>query len=85
MAKNFYFSYTYDLSNNLQVNLNKHKFLKKGKKEINGLFIWNNYILKNAFGKGCLNSDSNWVLPIIHGFVDQAGYLSLKYRDLRSW
>ncbi|SCZ96130.1 BZ3501_MvSof-1269-A2-R1_Chr1-3g01972 [Microbotryum saponariae] len=47
LSKNFYFSYTYDVTHTLQHNLTRA-------------------------GGPSLNQDSPWVLPLIHGFVDQA-------------
>lgn len=73
LAKNFYFSYTYDITNSLQNNLkqpplgtdNGHDALLH-----NDMFIWNHYLLSSGFKN--LNSRSGWILPLIYGFVDQA-------------
>ncbi|KAJ3274792.1 phosphatidylinositol-3,5-bisphosphate 5-phosphatase [Terramyces sp. JEL0728] len=56
-SKNFYFSYTYDISNSLQNNLTGCK--------VNDVFVWNSY-LTEGFGLGL------WKIPVIHGFVDQS-------------
>lgn len=119
LSKNFYFSYSYDLTNTLQTNFTKTAFRKLGKSgavsthlpphmhwtaqqafheasehdfnaasaqqpEIpvadgmawgfNDRFIWNHFLLQPAFGGTMTQTDkrSCWVLPLIHGFVDQA-------------
>ncbi|KAG1321230.1 hypothetical protein G6F62_010930 [Rhizopus arrhizus] len=75
LAKNFYFSYTYDLTNSLQNNLTQPPFDPNGdnkSKELlhNDMFVWNHYLLSSGFKN--LNSRSGWILPLIYGFVDQA-------------
>ncbi|KAI8359085.1 SacI homology domain-containing protein [Choanephora cucurbitarum] len=83
LAKNFYFSYTYDITNSLQNNLTQPPLSnsdshsqdadKKDKDPgllPNDMFIWNHYLLSSGFEN--LNSRSGWVLPLIYGFVDQA-------------
>ena len=42
-------------------------------------FIWNYFLLANAFGEEKVNIGlSDWILPIIHGYVEQASeYLLL--------
>jgi len=66
LTKNCYFSYTYDITRSLQHNLSR----KPGRQNFlqNDMFIWNHYLLKNGFK----SFKSSWVLPIIHGFVDQS-------------
>lgn len=92
LSKNFYFSYSYDLTNTLQVNLTR----RAPTPVHNTHFMWNFHLLQRAFGlsEGLAAEDlsdrremkveetedgeeeenrfSNWVLPLIHGFVDQA-------------
>jgi hypothetical protein len=75
LAKNFYFSYTYDITNSLQNNMTQPP-LKGGHQEglkYNDMFIWNHYLLSAGFKN--LNSRSGWILPLIYGFVDQASKL----------
>jgi hypothetical protein len=72
-------SYSYDLTNTLQANLISlkrapllSKLSKSGPKSAwthNEKFLWNHSLLKFAFEK---DEKSNWVIPLIHGFVDQA-------------
>ncbi|KAI9193603.1 Sac phosphatase domain-containing protein [Polychytrium aggregatum] len=66
LSKNFYFSYTYDITQCLQNNLAR----PPGRSNFspNEMFVWNKYLLENGFKS--LTSD--WSLPIIHGFVDQS-------------
>lgn len=78
LTKNFYFSYTYDVTNTLQVNMTRPPIERKdsptNKQSVpsghNDMFVWNHYLLKSGFKD--LNSRSGWILPIIYGFVDQA-------------
>lgn len=118
LSKNFYFSYTYDLTNTLQSNLIGLNAASNSSPDFestrptspvpstsqtitippnpvpttsdppvtspardsaygpptawgyNDKFVWNHYLLRSAFGN--LKEKSNWVLPLVHGFVDQA-------------
>ncbi|CDH60697.1 domain-containing protein [Lichtheimia corymbifera JMRC:FSU:9682] len=78
MTKNFYFSYTYDLTNSLQVNMTAPGNNNGGQSNnnnktpfrYNDMFVWNQYLLKSGFKD--INSQSGWILPLIYGFVDQA-------------
>ncbi|KAI8147495.1 SacI homology domain-containing protein [Fennellomyces sp. T-0311] len=78
LTKNFYFSYTYDITNTLQVNMtgpppmNAHSDGSTPEMPVghNDMFVWNHYLLKSGFKD--LNSRSGWILPLIYGFVDQA-------------
>ena len=88
LSSNFYFSYSYDLTNTLQHNLAQPKFLIKPSGEkvsINDLnidhsdqnisyvskfqskFVWNEYLMR-----GMEDINPEWILPIVHGFVDQS-------------
>lgn len=68
LTKNFYFSYTYDITRSLQSNLTS------GDQPIppNEMFVWNDYLTRNIFEK-----NSAWNIPIIHGFVDQSSTLTI--------
>lgn len=85
LAKNFYFSYTYDITNSLQNNLTQPPLAKPTstdeEKETadpgllhNDMFVWNHYLLSSGFKN--LNSRSGWILPLIYGFVDQASKMA---------
>ncbi|RKP40069.1 SacI homology domain-containing protein [Dimargaris cristalligena] len=68
LTKNFYFSYTYDITHSLQYNMThrneEHSFA------YNDMFVWNHYLLQTGFES--LRSNSDWILPIIYGFVNQS-------------
>ncbi|KAI7907384.1 SacI homology domain-containing protein [Cokeromyces recurvatus] len=76
LAKNFYFSYTYDITNSLQNNMTQPPLTTTNKNDDtpgllhNDMFVWNHYLLSSGFKN--LNSRSGWILPLIYGFIDQA-------------
>lgn len=78
MTKNFYLSYTYDLTNTLQVNMTRPPYTElQGDSKMtdphngyNLMFVWNHHLLKSGFSS--VSTQSSWVLPMIYGFVDQA-------------
>ncbi|KAM0793180.1 hypothetical protein ACM66B_000653 [Microbotryomycetes sp. NB124-2] len=74
LSKNFYFSYTYDLTHTLQHNLTrKHDRTDECQSPLaylNDKWVWNRHLLRPAFRH--LKGRSPWVLPLIYGFVDQA-------------
>jgi hypothetical protein len=88
LAKNFYFSYTYDITNSLQNNLTQPPLSKPEKKKNEeeeekeeadgegGGMLHNDMFIWNHYllssGFKNLNSKSGWILPLIYGFVDQA-------------
>ncbi|CAL1708203.1 unnamed protein product [Somion occarium] len=70
LSKNFYFSYTYDLTSSLQHNLTCPI---PSSRMFNDRFAWNHHLMTTPFAdkegpplKAC------WLLPLIHGHVDQA-------------
>ena len=92
LSSNFYFSYSYDLTNTLQHNLADPRFLVRPsgeKAELRDLladrgvatsednvsyvsqfqskFVWNEFLMA-----GMENINPEWILPIVHGFVDQS-------------
>jgi len=87
LSSNFYFSYSYDLTHTLQHNLANPNYIIKpcGEKisladipnirssqfsyisQFQSKFVWNEYLMQ---GMGCI--DTEWILPIVHGFVDQS-------------
>ncbi|XP_076813822.1 polyphosphoinositide phosphatase-like isoform X2 [Clavelina lepadiformis] len=85
LSSNFYFSYSYDLTNTLQHNLImikknlndkqkpchlKARTCRKGKSlQPCERFVWNKSLLK---GFSSCNVSSTWILPIIHGHVCQS-------------
>lgn len=78
LSKTFYFSYTFDITNTLQTNILRQKFLSVGRSDIevppgipdyNEMFMWNSYLLDPIFS--CIDTVYDWFQPIIHGFIDQ--------------
>ncbi|CAO1626608.1 unnamed protein product [Jaminaea pallidilutea] len=77
LSKNFYFSYTYDLTRTLQENLTGHRCEGKAESMAWGYsekFIWNHHMLLPAFAESERDQypQHDWVLPMCYGFVDQA-------------
>jgi hypothetical protein len=62
-TKNFYFSYSYNITQTLQYNMTT-PILESSN---NSMFVWNHYLLE-----GHLDPKSDWYLPAIYGFVDQS-------------
>lgn len=77
LSRSFYFSYSYDITNTLQHNILKERnAMTQGlprpyPPEYNDMFVWNNYLLRPA--TVALKNTYDWCLPIIHGYMDQAG------------
>lgn len=71
MSKNFYFSYTYDLTSTLQHNLVGSSRNVHGKWPFNDRYAWNFHMLTAPFGENS-NIRTQWMLPLVHGHVDQA-------------
>ncbi|KAJ2920989.1 hypothetical protein H1R20_g16104, partial [Candolleomyces eurysporus] len=73
MSKNFYFSYTYDLTSTLQHNLIGPARPVQGDYPFNDRFAWNFHMMSAAFSKSERPPLKNhWLVPLIHGHVDQA-------------
>ncbi|TBU59894.1 SacI homology domain-containing protein [Dichomitus squalens] len=73
MSKNFYFSYTYDLTSTLQHNLTREGLSPSRRWLINDRYAWNHHLLTSAFENGSSpSSKAHWLVPLIHGHVDQA-------------
>ncbi|KAJ2913114.1 hypothetical protein MD484_g7305, partial [Candolleomyces efflorescens] len=73
MSKNFYFSYTYDLTSTLQHNLTGPTRPVQGDYPFNDRFAWNFHMMSAAFSKSERPPLKNhWLVPLIHGHVDQA-------------
>lgn len=86
VTKDFYFSYTYDLTRTLQYNMNKQN---QTKESFNKMFMWNRFLaqvlneLPGLKGKKV----NPWIMPVIHGYFIQASILKhleviLSYRFL---
>jgi hypothetical protein len=75
LTKNFYFSYTYDLTRSLQDNFLSSTSKPFPPPPFEDQFAWNRFLTKEL--EGCCSSLSNfqWVMPIIHGaFVQRKLY-----------
>ncbi|KIK09521.1 hypothetical protein K443DRAFT_82832 [Laccaria amethystina LaAM-08-1] len=73
MSKNFYFSYTYDLTSTIQYNLTGPARPVHGNWPFNDRFAWNFHMLSVGFPDHENPPLKNhWLLPLMHGHVDQA-------------
>eukprot|EP00474_Spongospora_subterranea_P010789 CRZ11247.1 hypothetical protein [Spongospora subterranea] len=62
ITKDFYFSYSYDLSRSLQSNvIDDHQYVKS-------FFTWNWAAIQNSLQQKCQNY---WLTPLIYGFFEQ--------------
>ncbi|KAF9266223.1 polyphosphoinositide phosphatase [Marasmius fiardii PR-910] len=76
MSKNFYFSYTYDLTSTLQHNLVGSSRDVHGEWPFNDRYAWNFHMITAPFGENG-NVRTQWILPLVHGHVDQATELTV--------
>eukprot|EP00834_Sanchytrium_tribonematis_P006839 NODE_546_length_6213_cov_1.440301.p1 type:complete len:760 gc:universal NODE_546_length_6213_cov_1.440301:3536-1257(-) len=70
LNKNFYFSYSYNLSNTLQFNiLNAHDsaYYPPVSKTWNSMFVWNQFLLQEVNGM-----NDSFYTKVIYGFVDSS-------------
>jgi hypothetical protein len=67
LTKNFFFSYTYDLTRSLQENFLSNTSQPFPPPPFKDMFAWNYFLTREL--EGCTNSLSSfhWVMPIIHG------------------
>ncbi|KAH8822765.1 polyphosphoinositide phosphatase [Flagelloscypha sp. PMI_526] len=73
MSKNFYFSYSYDLTSTLQHNLVGSNRFVSDTWSFNDRYAWNFNLMTSPFS----NAEAppirpSWLLPLVHGHVDQA-------------
>jgi hypothetical protein len=77
LTRSFYFSYSYDITRTLQHNIcAEREYIDKGASyphphNYNSMFVWNSHLLQPAIS--ALNKTYDWCLPVIHGYIDQAG------------
>ncbi|KAL8726393.1 MAG: hypothetical protein Q9166_006744 [cf. Caloplaca sp. 2 TL-2023] len=75
LSRSFYFSYTYDITRSLQLNMIQERealaqgLLWKNQDYSDGMFVWNQHLLGPA--SAALQNTYDWCIPVIHGFVDQ--------------
>ncbi|KAH7927230.1 hypothetical protein BV22DRAFT_1193824 [Leucogyrophana mollusca] len=72
MSKNFYFSYSYDLTSTLQNNLTTNSLSGNERRPFTDRYAWNFHLLSSPFDGATSVVTSPWMLPLIHGHVDQA-------------
>ncbi|TFY79848.1 hypothetical protein EWM64_g4164 [Hericium alpestre] len=73
MTKNFYFSYTYDLTSTLQSNMTSRGRSLDGIRPFNDRYAWNFHLYLAAFGAEDRSTvKGHWLIPLVHGHVDQA-------------
>ncbi|PNS18640.1 Polyphosphoinositide phosphatase [Sphaceloma murrayae] len=75
LSKNFYFSYTYNITRTLQDNIVRERIaaaegIHKPIRDHNEMFVWNHHLLSPAVKS--LSNIFDWCLPITHGFIDQS-------------
>lgn len=77
LSRSFYYSYSYDITRTLQHNICKerevlaHNVPYPHPPDYNEMFVWNHYLLQPA--TETLKNTFDWCLPVIHGYIDQAG------------
>lgn len=81
MSKDFYFSYTYDLTHYLQHNFIMSKQKSYPPPPTQEIFEWNNYQIGELRTLMSDSAAANWVLPVIQGFFQQKRF-SLLGRNL---
>lgn len=75
LTKSSYFSYSYDITRTLQLNMALYREAVQQDTPIrcqnyNQMFVWNYHILQPA--SSLLKHPYDWCIPIIHGYVDQS-------------
>lgn len=75
LAKNMYFSYTYDLSKSWQQNIAGKRNNAEKTLDCQHMFVWNCYALKPLLAVSSDNQSqeysTSWILPIVYGFIRQ--------------
>ncbi|RKF82296.1 Polyphosphoinositide phosphatase [Golovinomyces cichoracearum] len=76
LTRSFYFSYSYDITRTLQINIiNERRCIADGKcfphdQNYNYMFVWNYNLLRPSLDK--IKNTFDWCLPVIHGYIDQS-------------
>ena len=65
LTKNFYFSYTYDMTRSLQENFLANTTQPFPPPPIKDMYAWNFFLTREI--EECTNTSYHWVMPIIHG------------------
>jgi hypothetical protein len=74
LTKSFYFSYSYNITRTLQMNIIRERTaLSENKRnapdDFNEMFVWNHHLLEPA--RKALKHTYDWCIPIIHGYIEQ--------------
>ncbi|KAG9310994.1 polyphosphoinositide phosphatase [Chiua virens] len=72
MSKNFYFSHSYDITSTLQNNLTKPGRFRSSSWPFNDRCVWNFHMMSRPFTDLVPRGVQAWLIPLIHGHVDQA-------------
>ncbi|KAF8840339.1 hypothetical protein BDN67DRAFT_968747 [Paxillus ammoniavirescens] len=72
MSKNFYFSHSYDITSTLQSNLTRLDRFENSSWPFNDRYVWNFHMLVHPFMPEAPRGGQAWLIPLIHGHVDQA-------------
>ncbi|KAG8221522.1 hypothetical protein J3R82DRAFT_1740 [Butyriboletus roseoflavus] len=72
MSKNFYFSHSYDITSTLQNNLTKPNRFRNSSWPFNDRYVWNFHMMSRPFTDTAPRGVNAWLIPLIHGHVDQA-------------
>jgi hypothetical protein len=76
-SKNFYFSYTYPLTQTLQFNMIHSKIYENNYKisyqDERDMYIWNNHML-NQVKQVIPNYYREWTIILIHGYIEQCNF-----------
>ena len=67
LTKNFFFSYTYDLTRSLQENFLSNSSQPFPPSPFKDMFAWNFFLTRELEGCSTSMSSFQWVMPIIHG------------------
>jgi phosphatidylinositol 3,5-bisphosphate 5-phosphatase len=78
-------SYSYDITSTLQNNLTKPERFNATRWPFNDRYVWNFHMIAAPFKDSPAGVRRPWLLPLIHGHVDQASkridYFSYTYRN----
>lgn len=65
LTKDFYFSYTYPIMQNMQANV---KLLGENRMPFENMFVWNAFLTSGI--RQCLKN-TRWIVALVHGFFEQ--------------
>ncbi len=84
LTENCYFSYSYDLTNSLQQNMEVDETTSEHRiKTPTDMYIWNRYLLRNWSSSISQSSKSLWLLPLVKGFFMQRAFTVQGGKTLR--